>query len=406
MTTQTYPRKLDYQVLALLAGHRAIGLQVRPRPAPAAVAALWRDGRALWAAASRLVGHALQAEPGHGGKHLLPGPLRGRAAARGLGQRGLFGPGAHAGRFGQSSLRAAGGLSGRGRDPDARAAASSKGCASGARRWPATWQTYGPFAATEPLLMALAKAGANRQEMHERIREVQHGGLGGHPTRRGESLVDMLADDPAITAYLSPGQVRDIMEHGAGVGDAPARCHELVEAIRQLVTGTALTTPGAEQDGIVNHDRRIPRCLSQQYSSATSWPRARPRSSTLIRSKDDVVYMVHKDGLTAGDGARRSVLPGKGKLSCRTTSNVFYLLEDEGVDTHYIGMVGREHEHRDALHHGAPRSGHATHRHRLLRPAQPARSPKARVSTRRWSSSFSRTTRSTIPWSPTTRSWR
>jgi phosphoribosylaminoimidazole-succinocarboxamide synthase len=55
--------------------------------------------------------------------------------------------------------------------------------------------------------------------------------------------------------------------------------------------------------------------------------------------KDDVVYMVHKDGLTAGDGARRSVLPGKGNLSCRTTSNVFYLLEDEGVDTHYIGMV-------------------------------------------------------------------
>jgi phosphoribosylaminoimidazole-succinocarboxamide synthase len=55
--------------------------------------------------------------------------------------------------------------------------------------------------------------------------------------------------------------------------------------------------------------------------------------------KDDVVYMVHKDGLTAGDGARRSVLPGKGKLACRTTSNVFYLLEDEKVDTHYIGMV-------------------------------------------------------------------
>jgi phosphoribosylaminoimidazole-succinocarboxamide synthase len=56
--------------------------------------------------------------------------------------------------------------------------------------------------------------------------------------------------------------------------------------------------------------------------------------------KDDVVYLVHKDGLTAGDGVRRSTLPGKGKLSCRTTSNIFYLLEDEGVATHYIGMVG------------------------------------------------------------------
>ncbi len=30
---------------------------------------------------------------------------------------------------------------------------------------------YGPFAATERLLMAAVKAGANRQEMHEVIRE-------------------------------------------------------------------------------------------------------------------------------------------------------------------------------------------------------------------------------------------
>lgn len=55
--------------------------------------------------------------------------------------------------------------------------------------------------------------------------------------------------------------------------------------------------------------------------------------------KDDVVYMLHKDGLSAGDGVRRSNLPGKGALACRTTSNVFYLLESEGVSTHYIGMV-------------------------------------------------------------------
>lgn len=55
--------------------------------------------------------------------------------------------------------------------------------------------------------------------------------------------------------------------------------------------------------------------------------------------RDDLVYMEHKDALTAGDGARRSELPGKGALACRTTSNVFYLLEQEGVDTHYVGMV-------------------------------------------------------------------
>ncbi|MCE5257798.1 MAG: phosphoribosylaminoimidazolesuccinocarboxamide synthase [Chloroflexi bacterium] len=55
--------------------------------------------------------------------------------------------------------------------------------------------------------------------------------------------------------------------------------------------------------------------------------------------KPELVYMLHKDGLSAGDGARRNELPGKGILACRTNSNVFYLLELEGVRTHYIGMV-------------------------------------------------------------------
>ncbi|MHB0857592.1 MAG: phosphoribosylaminoimidazolesuccinocarboxamide synthase [Anaerolineae bacterium] len=58
--------------------------------------------------------------------------------------------------------------------------------------------------------------------------------------------------------------------------------------------------------------------------------------------KEDVVYMKHKDGITAGDGVRRNTLPGKGALSCRTTSNVFYRLEDEGICTHYIGMVAED----------------------------------------------------------------
>lgn len=56
--------------------------------------------------------------------------------------------------------------------------------------------------------------------------------------------------------------------------------------------------------------------------------------------RGDLVYMLHKDGLTAGDGARRSELPGKGALACTTNSNVFYLLDHEGIPTHYIGMIG------------------------------------------------------------------
>jgi phosphoribosylaminoimidazole-succinocarboxamide synthase len=47
------------------------------------------------------------------------------------------------------------------------------------------------------------------------------------------------------------------------------------------------------------------------------------------------VYMVHKDSISAGDGARRNVIGGKGALSCRTTSNVFRRLERAGLPTHF-----------------------------------------------------------------------
>ena len=56
-------------------------------------------------------------------------------------------------------------------------------------------------------------------------------------------------------------------------------------------------------------------------------------------TRHDMVYLVHKDRISAGDGARVNEAPGKGELSCRTTSNVFYALEQEGVDTHYVGLV-------------------------------------------------------------------
>ena len=44
----------------------------------------------------------------------------------------------------------------------------------------------------------------------------------------------------------------------------------------------------------------------------------------------------HKDGITAGDGARRHTIPGKGALSGRTTASVFALLARNGIPTHFV----------------------------------------------------------------------
>lgn len=48
------------------------------------------------------------------------------------------------------------------------------------------------------------------------------------------------------------------------------------------------------------------------------------------------LLMEHKDDITAGDGARHEILPGKGIASCRTTLKCFDLLEQAGIKTHLI----------------------------------------------------------------------
>ena len=54
---------------------------------------------------------------------------------------------------------------------------------------------------------------------------------------------------------------------------------------------------------------------------------------------DELVYIVSKDDITAGDGARRNEFIGKSRVSTTTTANVFKLLNEAGVATHFIEQV-------------------------------------------------------------------
>lgn len=56
-----------------------------------------------------------------------------------------------------------------------------------------------------------------------------------------------------------------------------------------------------------------------------------------------LVIIEHKDGITAGDGARRHVIPGKSAISGRTTANVFALLNASGIKTHFVSAPDAEH---------------------------------------------------------------
>ena len=54
---------------------------------------------------------------------------------------------------------------------------------------------------------------------------------------------------------------------------------------------------------------------------------------------DTLAYMVNKDQITAGDGARRNEIAGKSRWSTITTANVFRLLNEEHIATHFVEQI-------------------------------------------------------------------
>ncbi len=94
--------------------------------------------------------------------------------------------------------------------------------------------TYGTFAATERLLMELVRLGADRQAMHEVIR--QHSMAAWQAVQAGDPnpLADRLTTDPQILGYLSNGSIRELLDAGQHIGDAPLRARKVADMVRRL----------------------------------------------------------------------------------------------------------------------------------------------------------------------------
>ena len=93
--------------------------------------------------------------------------------------------------------------------------------------------TYGVFAATERLLMEAVKAGGDRQELHEVIRE--HSLAAWDALRLGEPnpLAASLCADPRITCWLPPGEVISLLDASDYIGDARERALALAQQIKK-----------------------------------------------------------------------------------------------------------------------------------------------------------------------------
>ncbi len=103
--------------------------------------------------------------------------------------------------------------------------------------WPDAVQrnldAYGVFAASERLLMEAVKAGGDRQQLHEIIRK--HSLMAWAAVAQGQPnpLADLLAADPEITALLPSQRVRALLDAGGYVGEAPDRARAMARLARE-----------------------------------------------------------------------------------------------------------------------------------------------------------------------------
>jgi adenylosuccinate lyase len=83
--------------------------------------------------------------------------------------------------------------------------------------------------------MALGKAGADRQAMHERLR--QHALAAWDRFQAGEPnpLIELVCQDSEFLRYIEESEMRSLMDASHHLGDAPQRARYLAETIRQAV---------------------------------------------------------------------------------------------------------------------------------------------------------------------------
>jgi adenylosuccinate lyase len=97
-------------------------------------------------------------------------------------------------------------------------------------------EAYGPFAATENLLMLLVKVGADRQKMHARIRDLCLTAWAAVQDGKPNPLSDLLSSDPDLHRYLTESQIRDCLTDTAYLGDAVERARKMARGINKKIS--------------------------------------------------------------------------------------------------------------------------------------------------------------------------
>jgi len=95
-------------------------------------------------------------------------------------------------------------------------------------------RTYGPFAGTESVLLEAVRAGGNRQELHEVLRSAAMQSWKAIAQGKENPLGQLLTEEPELTNRIDPAEIRRLLEPSKHTGSAPARALLLAKKIDAL----------------------------------------------------------------------------------------------------------------------------------------------------------------------------
>jgi adenylosuccinate lyase len=102
------------------------------------------------------------------------------------------------------------------------------------RRIAQNLRTYGPFAGTEAVMMEAVRAGGNRQDIHESLRSAAMESWNAIAQGQDNPLGTLLAEDQELTSRVDPAEIRRMLDPTTHVGTAPDRARKLAEKIDSL----------------------------------------------------------------------------------------------------------------------------------------------------------------------------